>query len=70
MLTLEKCTRRCLTLFFENYGACKRLNCLKCLAAERRARLRHARRPGASRRDRKRRPANVQGKAGRIARTA
>ena len=62
MPTLEQCTRRCFTLFFENYGSCGHLNCPECLAAETRAKRGRAGEPGGHRRDRVRRPADVPAK--------
>lgn len=63
MPSLEQCTRRCLTLFAENYGACRRLNCLACVAAETRAKRRRAGKPGADRRRQDRRPVDVTEKS-------
>jgi hypothetical protein len=62
MPSLEQCTRRCLTLFTENYGGRRRLNCLACVAAESRAKRRRAAKPGAGRRCQDERPAEVSRK--------
>ncbi len=63
MPTLEQCTRRCFTLFSENYGSCGHLNCLKCMAAEMRAKRRRDGKPDGDLRDREGRLADAPGKS-------
>lgn len=63
MPTLEQCAQRCLTIFFEDYGARKHLNCPKCVAKETRAKRRRAGKPGGDRRDREIRLADVPEKS-------
>lgn len=63
MPTLEQCSQRCFTLFFEDYGASQRLKCSECMAAEERANRLHAGIPGGDRRDLEVRLADTPGKS-------